>query len=135
MVMQNLHSSVADHRPAPRLPTDLVPLVMAAARTCSTLTPSLLASQLHVESNFDPSAVSAAGAKDIAQFTPATWDEFAVEYANGVPPFPETREYVAKVQRHIADFRYLDEAALETALPTPPADHVLTTSQAPAPES
>ncbi|SDT82713.1 Transglycosylase SLT domain-containing protein [Streptomyces sp. TLI_053] len=167
--MQYLSGS-GRHMHAPRLPADLVPLVLYAAKTCPDVTPSLLASQLFTESGFNARAVSPAGAKGIAQFTQDTWNEFAskdgrpdpekdvfnpahaipaqarynchlahqtrnvpgdriknmlaaynagptaVKQANGVPPIRETVAYVAKVQRYMADFRYLDEAA-ERPLP------------------
>jgi hypothetical protein len=44
-----------------------------AAAGCPALTESLLAAQLKQESNFDPRAVSSAGAQGIAQFMPGTW--------------------------------------------------------------
>ncbi|MGI8944755.1 MAG: lytic transglycosylase domain-containing protein [Thermoleophilaceae bacterium] len=111
-------------------------LIRAAQRW--NISAALLAAQLYVESNFNPFAVSPAGARGIAQFTPATAldyglrDAFDPEQAINaqgrlmrdlmrrfasvplalaaynagsvpvaacmcVPPYPETRAYVAKV--------------------------------------
>ncbi|WP_441246423.1 lytic transglycosylase domain-containing protein [Kitasatospora sp. McL0602] len=61
------------------VPAALVPLIDAAARTCSAVTPSLIAGQLYAESHFNARAVSAAGAQGIAQFTPETWAEWGVD--------------------------------------------------------
>ena len=45
----------------------------SATKTCPRLTPSLLAAQVEVESNWNPRAESPAGAQGLAQFMPATW--------------------------------------------------------------
>ncbi|MEU7554071.1 NlpC/P60 family protein [Streptomyces sp. NPDC044571] len=61
------------------VPAQYAPLILAAAAACDQgLPPAILAAQLWVESNFDPSAVSKdrAGnpiAYGIAQFIPDTW--------------------------------------------------------------
>ena len=111
---------------------------IGAAASRWNVSPALLAAQLMAESNFNPFAVSPAGAQGIAQFMPATADAYgladpfdavaaiqaqarlmsdllgqfgAVELALAaynagpgavaacrcVPPYPETRAYVARI--------------------------------------
>jgi hypothetical protein len=112
------------------------PILRAAARW--NVSASLLAAQLLAESNFDPNAVSPAGAQGIAQFMPGTAASYglrnpfnaaaaisaqahlmsdllrqfrsiplalaaynagpgAVAACDCVPPYPETRAYVARI--------------------------------------
>jgi soluble lytic murein transglycosylase-like protein len=112
------------------------PIARAASRW--NLSASLIAAQLYAESNFDPHAVSPAGARGIAQFMPGTarayglrdpFDVTAAIQAQGrlmrdllrrfgtvplalaaynagagavagcgcIPPYAETRAYVARV--------------------------------------
>jgi hypothetical protein len=59
------------------------PLAAAALRW--NVPVELLAAQLYAESGFNPFAESPAGARGIAQFMP------------GVPPYAETRAYVARI--------------------------------------
>lgn len=47
--------------------------ILAAAGACPRISPSILAAQLQVGSDWDPNAVSAGGAQGLAQFQPATW--------------------------------------------------------------
>ncbi len=63
----------------------LVPLIEAAATTCSSIDAPTLAAQIDAESGWDPQAVSPAGAQGIAQFMPSTWATFGSDYnADGV---------------------------------------------------
>jgi len=57
------------------VPVEYVGLIQQAVvrAGCPALTESLLAAQLKQESNFNPRAVSSAGAQGIAQFMPGTW--------------------------------------------------------------
>jgi hypothetical protein len=112
------------------------PIMRAAARW--NVSAAMLAAQLLVESNFDPNAVSPAGAQGIAQFMPGTAASYglkdpfdpeqainaqahlmsdllrqfhsiplalaaynagpgAVAACKCVPPYPETRAYVARI--------------------------------------
>jgi cell wall-associated NlpC family hydrolase len=128
------------------IPVEYVKLITDAANNagCASVTPALLAAQLHQESNFNPNARSAAGALGIAQFLPATWGRYggggdiwnpsdaipaaahydcavaadvaqvdgdpranmlaaynagpdAVKMNAGVPPYPETMNYVRAI--------------------------------------
>lgn len=47
--------------------------VLAGGERCPRISPSILAAQLAVESDWNPRAVSPAGAQGIAQFMPTTW--------------------------------------------------------------
>lgn len=47
--------------------------ILAAASACPRISPSILAAQLQVGSDWDPDAVSAEGARGLAQFLPGTW--------------------------------------------------------------
>ncbi|MFD4495567.1 NlpC/P60 family protein [Streptomyces sp. NPDC058486] len=57
------------------VPAEFQPWIARADGACPEpeMTPALLASQLHRESAFTPSATSPAGAEGPAQFMPATW--------------------------------------------------------------
>jgi hypothetical protein len=57
----------------PGVPEQYQAAVLAAAARCPRVSPSLLAAQLAVESDWDPRAVSSAGAQGLAQFLPPTW--------------------------------------------------------------
>ncbi len=75
--------------PASGVPAALVrPIDQAAAAFCD-LPAELLAAVLKVESNFDNTAVSPAGAFTMAQFLPATWAAWAV---NGNPSEDHTAD-------------------------------------------
>ena len=119
------------------VPASLAPLLTRAAQRWN-ISSALLAAQLYAESNFNPFAVSPAGARGIAQFMPGTArslglkDAFdpqqsidaqghlmrdllrrfasvplalaaynagsaAVARCMCIPPFPETRAYVARI--------------------------------------
>lgn len=112
--------------------------IIAEAAQRRNVQPELLAAQLKQESDFDPNAVSGAGAQGIAQFMPGTAREVglrdpfdprqaidaqaklmhglirafgsvslalaaynagpgAVRHFGGIPPYPETRAYVARI--------------------------------------
>lgn len=133
------------------VPARFRPAIARAAQR-HNVQPALLAAQLKAESNFNPSAVSPAGAQGIAQFMPGTArsmglrDPFdpeqaidaqaklmgrligqfgtlpkalaaynagpgAVQQHNGVPPFAETRGYVAKILALIKGVAELDDPA------------------------
>ena len=131
------HSRIAHRLPAfvPQRFHD--PIAAAALRWNVPM--ELLAAQLYAESGFNPFAVSAAGARGIAQFMPGTAREYgltdphdpvasidaqahlmsdllrrfggkvalalaaynagagAVDRYGGIPPYPETRAYVARI--------------------------------------
>jgi hypothetical protein len=59
------------------------PIARAASRW--SVSAALLAAQLYVESNFNPFAVSAAGARGIAQFMPATARSYGLADPNDAP--------------------------------------------------
>jgi Transglycosylase SLT domain len=64
---------------ASHVPPEYVDWYIQAAAQCG-LDPALLAAQGHVESRFNPAAVSPAGAAGIAQFMPATWARYGGDY-------------------------------------------------------
>jgi hypothetical protein len=69
--------------PASGIPAELIPIIERAARAYCDLPPALLAAVLKIESDFDNTAVNPrSGAFTMAQFLPATWEEWKV---NGNP--------------------------------------------------
>lgn len=55
------------------VPSEYAADVAAAGSICAQVTAPVIAAQIEAESNWDPAAVSPAGAQGIAQFMPATW--------------------------------------------------------------
>src|ERR1700734_3439768 len=53
------------------IPAAYVSWVLAAGSVCATITPAVIAAQDQVESDWDPCAVSMAGAEGIVQFLPS----------------------------------------------------------------
>ena len=135
------------------VPTEYADVIREASERCQSVPLDVFAAQLHAESSWDPLATSPAGAQGIAQFMPATWEQYgidadgdgtadvwnpidaihsaaelncvnrklvapvagkklpntlaaynaghgAVHKYNGVPPFPETENYVAKILKN-----------------------------------
>ncbi|MBL7498194.1 lytic transglycosylase domain-containing protein [Frankia sp. CNm7] len=72
-------SQVLPLQPVSEIPADLVPVFQEAASAYGLLTPAQLAAQARVESRFDSSAVSRAGAVGMMQFLPSTWAEFGID--------------------------------------------------------
>jgi D-alanyl-D-alanine carboxypeptidase/Transglycosylase SLT domain len=85
------------------VPARFAPLIIRAAQRWG-VSAHLLAAQLYAESNFNPFARSPAGAEGIAQFgsVPLALAAYnagpgAVAGCGCIPPFPETRAYVARI--------------------------------------
>lgn len=53
--------------------------VLRAGSLCPTITPALIAAQIHVESGWRKDAVSHAGAQGLAQFMPSTWAQYGTD--------------------------------------------------------
>jgi cell wall-associated NlpC family hydrolase len=64
------------------VPAPYVQDVLAAGSLCAAAPPSIIAAQIEAESNWNPRAVSPAGAQGIAQFMPGTWITWGAD-ANG----------------------------------------------------
>ncbi|MCW4354414.1 lytic transglycosylase domain-containing protein [Hoyosella sp. YIM 151337] len=60
-------------------PTEYVPWLQKSAQQCSGITASLLAAQIHAESDFRKNAVSRSNAQGPAQFIPSTWAIWGVD--------------------------------------------------------
>ncbi len=138
------------------VPASLAPLLNRAAQRWN-ISAALLAAQLYAESNFNPFAVSPAGARGIAQFVPATARAYglrnpfdagesidaqgrmmrdlmrrfasvplalaaynagpaAVARCMCIPPYPETRAYVAGILGLLGGAGDLPPAGLEVRL-------------------
>ncbi|MGW3030218.1 C40 family peptidase [Streptomyces sp. NPDC001178] len=61
------------------VPSQYKSLIEDAGRTCSEVTPNLLAALLTQESGFNPKARSQVGAEGIAQFMPSTWQTHGID--------------------------------------------------------
>jgi cell wall-associated NlpC family hydrolase len=59
------------------VPAPYVALVEHAGALCAAAPPSIIAAQIEQESNWNPNAVSPAGAEGISQFLPSTWVTWA----------------------------------------------------------
>ena len=66
----------------PTIPEEYQALVFEAAQRCPAVPPRVLAAQIATESSWQTDAVSPAGAQGIAQFMPATWDQFGIDANN-----------------------------------------------------
>jgi soluble lytic murein transglycosylase-like protein len=94
-------------QPAGLIPADLVPAFRAAARTYGLLSAAQLAAQARVESRFDSSVVSRAGAVGIMQFLPETWKEWGIDGdGDGVADPLDPQDAIpsaARYEQHLAE--------------------------------
>ncbi|MFM9369048.1 NlpC/P60 family protein [Streptomyces sp. Da 82-17] len=61
------------------VPAQYERIINAWGNECDAISPRILAAQIKQESNFNPKAVSPAGAKGIAQFMPGTWEGSGID--------------------------------------------------------
>lgn len=61
------------------VPTELRDVVTKAAKRCEAVPVEVFAAQIAAESGWDARAVSPAGARGIAQFMPAVWDQYGID--------------------------------------------------------
>lgn len=73
LMMSGGTKSTSDRGGLGNVPADYIEVLLRAGSVCDEIEPSLLAAQVEQESNWDPLAVSHAGAQGIAQFMPGTW--------------------------------------------------------------
>lgn len=65
-----------------QVPDEYRALILSAAQRCPRIPVEVFAAQLAAESGWDERANSPAGARGIAQFMPAVWDQYGLD-ANG----------------------------------------------------
>ena len=81
-----------------QVPSAYLPWVQSAGSLCAVITPAVIAAQDQVESDWNPRAVSPAGAEGIAQFLPgtfATWGQDS-DGTGDVSPFNPADEIMAQ---------------------------------------
>lgn len=153
------------------IPAAVVPWIVRSAEQCDEVSAPLLAAQLEAESGFVADARSPAGAQGIAQFLPATWQQYGtdadgngfaspfdvgdavmtqgrymcelftgvagfdgdrtelalaaynaglgnVTQFDGVPPFAETRDYIARITAGLT--KYTAASTGPVTFPLPP---------------
>jgi soluble lytic murein transglycosylase-like protein len=61
------------------VPEELRPVIRKAAKRCEQVPLEIFAAQIAAESSWDPNAVSPAGARGIAQFMPAVWEQYGID--------------------------------------------------------
>ncbi len=61
------------------VPEEYRDIIKDAAQRCEAVPVEVFAAQIAAESGWDPSARSGAGAKGIAQFMPAVWDQYGID--------------------------------------------------------
>src|SRR5690348_14247105 len=59
------------------VPSRYEALVARAGSMCAAAPPAVIAAQIQQESNWNPNAVSPAGAQGISQFLPSTWPHWS----------------------------------------------------------
>ncbi|MFY0408626.1 peptidoglycan DD-metalloendopeptidase family protein [Solicola sp. PLA-1-18] len=152
------------------IPAEVLPWIVRASEQCPDVSAPLLAAQLEAESGFAADARSPAGAQGIAQFLPATWQQYGrdedgngfaspfdvgdavmtqgrymcelfggvvgfqgdrnelalaaynaglgnVTRFDGVPPFAETRAYIARIAAGVTRFTAVSTGPVTFPLP------------------
>ncbi|MFV2099665.1 ricin-type beta-trefoil lectin domain protein [Micromonospora sp. LOL_024] len=68
------------------VPTEYVPLVVAAGSVCEQVTPPMVAAQLMALSGFDANLLGANGQRGVAQFLPDVWQAYGPEGGSAWDP-------------------------------------------------
>lgn len=93
------------------VPAAYKPLVQRWGNLCPALSPALLAAQLYQESGWNPTVVSPADARGIAQFIPGTWATHGID-GNGdgkrdiwdpADAIPSAASYDCELARYVKD--------------------------------
>nr|WP_246620495.1 bifunctional lytic transglycosylase/C40 family peptidase [Streptomyces corallincola] len=93
------------------VPAAYKPLVERWGNRCPALSPALLAAQLYQESGWNPTVVSPADARGIAQFIPATWASHGID-GNGdgkrdiwdpADAIPSAASYDCELAKYVKD--------------------------------
>jgi cell wall-associated NlpC family hydrolase len=99
MVMQSAPSTTtASGLNTSAVPTAYIQWVLKAGSICAAITPAIIAAQDQAESNWNPKAVSGAGAEGIAQFLPSSFPQWGRndDGTGNVSPWNPRDEIVAQ---------------------------------------
>jgi transglycosylase-like protein with SLT domain len=163
VIPEKVIGAAAPQAPASPAPAATVNELVAAIARKHEVEPSLVDSVIRVESNYNPNAVSSAGAMGLMQLIPSTARRFgvndtfhpeqnieggvrylkylmqlyngderlalaaynagegAVARYKGIPPYPETRNYVYQVGKKLGQSREA-EKKVKASKPDPPPD-------------